>query len=127
MNPVRSPWHPSGVGTPQVWHPSGVQVVHHLWGAPQALRCVTVDAGIVLQPLLGYHVHLGGQAVPPAVDRIPADLELGFSSRRNAWSNGSYVWCQSGDGGFREVPGLDLAGKFNLNLENLRVRHLSRF
>ncbi|MFQ5349310.1 MAG: FG-GAP repeat domain-containing protein [Thermoanaerobaculia bacterium] len=38
-----------------------------------------------------------------------------------------HVWCQAAEGGFREVPGLDLAGKFKLNLENLRVRHLSQF
>ncbi len=38
-----------------------------------------------------------------------------------------HVSCQAGDSGFHEVPGLDLAGKFKLNLRNLRVRHLSQF
>jgi len=38
-----------------------------------------------------------------------------------------HVRCQSEVGDFREVPGLDLAGKFKLNLESLRVRHLSQF
>ena len=38
-----------------------------------------------------------------------------------------HVWCQGGDGGFREVPGLDLSGRFKLDLDNLRVRHLSQF
>ena len=38
-----------------------------------------------------------------------------------------HVWCQGDDGGFRQVPGLDLSGRFKLDLDNLRVRHLSQF
>jgi hypothetical protein len=38
-----------------------------------------------------------------------------------------HVWCQGEEGGFAEVPGLDLSGKFKLDLENLQVRHLSQF
>ena len=38
-----------------------------------------------------------------------------------------HVSCQDGEGGFREVPGLDLSGRFKLNLRNLRVRHRSQF
>jgi hypothetical protein len=38
-----------------------------------------------------------------------------------------HVWCQDESGGFAEVPGLDLSGKFKLDLNNLRIRHLSQF
>ena len=40
-----------------------------------------------------------------------------------------HLWCQTGDGGkgFRPVRGLDLSGKFNLNLNNLRIGHISQF
>jgi hypothetical protein len=38
-----------------------------------------------------------------------------------------HVWCQVEGGGFDEVSGLDLSGKFKLNLDNLRIRHLSQF
>ncbi|HYG65226.1 MAG TPA: VCBS repeat-containing protein [Thermoanaerobaculia bacterium] len=37
-----------------------------------------------------------------------------------------HVWCQAA-GGFRPVRGLDLSGKFNLNLNNLKIGHLSLF
>ncbi len=38
-----------------------------------------------------------------------------------------HVWCQDPEGLFREVKGLDLSGKFNLDLDNLRLGHLSQF
>ncbi|MCP4658657.1 MAG: VCBS repeat-containing protein [bacterium] len=38
-----------------------------------------------------------------------------------------HIWCQQEDGGFREVTGLDLSGKFRLNLDNLRIGQLSQF
>jgi hypothetical protein len=38
-----------------------------------------------------------------------------------------HIWCQAGDGSFRRVPGLDLSGRFNLNLNNLRLSQLSLF
>ena len=38
-----------------------------------------------------------------------------------------HVWCQGQDGDFREVQGLDLAGKFNLDLNDLALGHLSEF
>ena len=39
-----------------------------------------------------------------------------------------HVWCQLSDGsGFQPVPGLDLSGKFKLNLRNLRLNQLSQF
>ena len=38
-----------------------------------------------------------------------------------------HVWCQEPNGRFREVQGLDLSGKFNLDLDNLRLGHLSQF
>jgi hypothetical protein len=40
-----------------------------------------------------------------------------------------HLWCQAGDGGggFRPVRGLDLSGKFNLDLNNLKIGHISQF
>lgn len=40
-----------------------------------------------------------------------------------------HIWCQAGTGGsnFRPVRGLDLSGKFNLNLNNLKIGHISQF
>ena len=39
-----------------------------------------------------------------------------------------HVWCQEGDRlGFRRIRGLDLSGKFKLNLNNLRLNQLSQF
>ncbi len=38
-----------------------------------------------------------------------------------------HVWCQGEGGGFRAVPGLDLSGKFKLNLDDLKIRQLSQF
>ena len=38
-----------------------------------------------------------------------------------------HVWCQRPDGRFSEVKGLDLSGRFNLNLNNLKLGHLSQF
>lgn len=35
--------------------------------------------------------------------------------------------CQNEDGGFERVPGLDLSGKFKINLRNVQVKHLSQF
>lgn len=37
-----------------------------------------------------------------------------------------HLWCQSA-GGFKAVRGLDLSGKFNLNLNNLKIGHISQF
>lgn len=37
-----------------------------------------------------------------------------------------HLWCQAA-GGFRPVRGLDLSGKFNLNLNNLKIGHISQF
>lgn len=37
-----------------------------------------------------------------------------------------HLWCQ-GDQGFRPVKGLDLSGKFNLNLNNLKIGNISQF
>lgn len=37
-----------------------------------------------------------------------------------------HLWCQAG-GTFRPVRGLDLSGKFNLNLNNLKIGHVSQF
>jgi hypothetical protein len=38
-----------------------------------------------------------------------------------------HVWCQQKDGTFRAVKGLDLAGNFRVNLNDLRVSQLSLF
>lgn len=38
-----------------------------------------------------------------------------------------HLWCQEEDGRFREVRGLDLAGTFHLNLNDLRLGQLSLF
>ncbi len=37
-----------------------------------------------------------------------------------------HLWCQAA-GSFRPVRGLDLSGKFNLNLNNLKIGHISQF
>jgi hypothetical protein len=37
-----------------------------------------------------------------------------------------HLWCQA-SGGFKPVRGLDLSGKFNLNLNNLKIGHISQF
>jgi hypothetical protein len=37
-----------------------------------------------------------------------------------------HLWCQAA-GGFRPVRGIDLSGKFNLNLNNLKIGHISQF
>jgi len=38
-----------------------------------------------------------------------------------------FVWCQLDDGSFRQVPGLDLSGKFKFNFRKNLLRHLSQF
>lgn len=41
-----------------------------------------------------------------------------------------HLWCQvdpARGGGFKAVRGLDLSGKFNLNLNNLKIGHISQF
>jgi hypothetical protein len=38
-----------------------------------------------------------------------------------------HLWCQGPAGGFRQVRGTDLSGKFNLNLNNLKIGHVSQF
>jgi hypothetical protein len=38
-----------------------------------------------------------------------------------------HIYCQQPDGGFREVPGLDLSGKFTLDLNDLRIGNLAQF
>jgi hypothetical protein len=38
-----------------------------------------------------------------------------------------HVFCQQADGGFRPVAGVDLSGKFKLDLDDLRLRQLSMF
>ncbi len=37
------------------------------------------------------------------------------------------VTCQAEDGGFAAVPGLDLSGRFKINLRKAKIRHLSQF
>jgi len=38
-----------------------------------------------------------------------------------------HVFCQNSNGQFREVQGMDLSGKFKINLKNLQVGQLSQF
>ncbi len=38
-----------------------------------------------------------------------------------------HVWCQDENGGFRAVRGLDLSGKFRLDLDDLAVGQMSQF
>ncbi len=38
-----------------------------------------------------------------------------------------HLWCQTADGDFQPVRGLDLSGKFRINLNNLRQGQLSQF
>ncbi|MCP3963455.1 MAG: VCBS repeat-containing protein [bacterium] len=38
-----------------------------------------------------------------------------------------HVWCQGDEGRFRQVKGLDLSGKFRLDLDDLRIGQLSQF
>ncbi|MEM6796990.1 MAG: VCBS repeat-containing protein, partial [Acidobacteriota bacterium] len=37
------------------------------------------------------------------------------------------LYCQTAEGGFREVPDLDLSGRFKLNLDDVRLSQLSLF
>ncbi len=38
-----------------------------------------------------------------------------------------HVWCQGADGRFQVVKGLDLSGKFRLDLDNLKIGQMSQF
>ena len=38
-----------------------------------------------------------------------------------------HIACQQSDGSFRDVPGLDLSGKFTLDLNDLRIGNLAQF
>lgn len=38
-----------------------------------------------------------------------------------------HLYCQQADGSFRAVPGLDLSGKFTLDLNDLRIGNLAQF
>lgn len=38
-----------------------------------------------------------------------------------------HLFCQTAEGGFREVPDLDLSGRFKLNLDDVRLSQLSLF
>ena len=38
-----------------------------------------------------------------------------------------HIYCQQADGNFREVPNLDLSGKFTLDLNDLRIGNLAQF
>ena len=38
-----------------------------------------------------------------------------------------HVWCQDSEGRFQAVQGLDLSGKFRLDLDNLRMGQMSQF
>ena len=38
-----------------------------------------------------------------------------------------HLWCQGDDGAYSKVPGLDLSGKFRLDLDDLKIRQLSQF
>ncbi len=48
-------------------------------------------------------------------------------TRRAALTMDFHPWCQQEDGSFRRVPGLDLSGRFKINLRNVQVKHLSQF
>lgn len=48
-------------------------------------------------------------------------------TRRLSLTMDFHPWCQREDGSFRRVPGLDLSGKFKINLRNVQVKHLSQF
>lgn len=48
-------------------------------------------------------------------------------TRRLSLTMDFHPWCQQEDGSFRRVPGLDLSGKFKINLRNVQVKHLSQF
>ena len=57
---------------------------------------------------------------------LPLAMKVLLAGRISLTMN-FHVWCQGADGGFRQVPGLDLSGRFKLDLDNLQVRHLSQF
>ena len=38
-----------------------------------------------------------------------------------------HPWCQGADGGFSQVPNLDLSGKFRIKFRNVQIKHLSQF
>ena len=48
-------------------------------------------------------------------------------TRRLSLTMDFHPWCQEDDGSFRRVPGLDLSGRFKINLRNVQVKHLSQF
>lgn len=50
-----------------------------------------------------------------------------LATRRLSVGLDFHVFCQSGDGRFQPVVGLDLSGKFNLDLDHLRLGRLAQF
>lgn len=50
-----------------------------------------------------------------------------LATRRISIGLDFHVWCQRPDGGFEPVHGLDLSGKFRLDLDDLRLGQLSQF
>ncbi len=50
-----------------------------------------------------------------------------LTTRRISLRMDFQVWCQAEGGRFSAVPDLDLSGRFKIDLENLKVKHLSQF
>lgn len=50
-----------------------------------------------------------------------------LTTRRISIGLDFHIWCQNDEGRFRPVRGLDLSGKFRLDLDNFRVGQLSQF
>ncbi|MEM7356170.1 MAG: hypothetical protein AAF657_35470, partial [Acidobacteriota bacterium] len=50
-----------------------------------------------------------------------------LTTRRISIGLDFHVWCQNASGEYRAVPGLDLSGKFKLDLNNFKVGQLSQF
>lgn len=65
--------------------------------------------------------------VTVTVDLTLTKLMGSLATKRLTLGLDFHVWCQQPDGGFRPVVGLDLAGKFRLNFNDLRVSQLSLF
>jgi hypothetical protein len=88
-------------------------------------------SGDVELELPGGFLDLNGDGRPDIVT-VTVDLGLpkllgSLATKRLNVGLDYHVWCQQPNGGFRPVSGLDLAGTFRFDLNDLRVSQLSLF
>lgn len=110
-----------------------------------------LDAGLRLEskpvrtfPIEGYSMEMGGEApIPGGFEDLDGDgrkdlitVVLDFSvlqvarvlaTRRIGIGLDYRIHCQRPDGSFQAVTGLDLSGKFQVDFDDLRLRHRSLF